>query len=87
MSTLTRTPAERIAGDLAPAVRRRLIRPGDRLPPRSGLMTSYGVAMDTAGKRGGAQPLGPDAARHTAALTPCEPDGDRKAAAREGTGR
>jgi DNA-binding transcriptional MocR family regulator len=48
MSTLTETPAERIAGDLALAIHQRLIRPGERLPSQSKLMTSYGVAMGTA---------------------------------------
>lgn len=48
MSTLTETPAERIAGDLALAIHQRLIRPGERLPSQSKLMRSYGVAMGTA---------------------------------------
>ncbi|PAZ10510.1 hypothetical protein CLM62_40950 [Streptomyces sp. SA15] len=48
MSTFTETPAERIAGDLALAMHQQLIRPGERLPSQSKLMTSYGVAMGTA---------------------------------------
>ncbi|MFD5589337.1 GntR family transcriptional regulator [Streptomyces sp. NPDC127063] len=48
MSTLTETPAERIAGDLALAIHQQLIRPGERLPSQSKLMASYGVAMGTA---------------------------------------
>lgn len=42
------TPAERIAGDLALAIHRGLIRPGGKLPPQSKLMASYGVATATA---------------------------------------
>ncbi|MFH8410436.1 GntR family transcriptional regulator [Streptomyces sp. NPDC018019] len=42
------TPAERIAGDLALAIHRGLIRPGEKLPSQSKLKDSYGVAMATA---------------------------------------
>ncbi|MFJ6076386.1 winged helix-turn-helix domain-containing protein [Streptomyces sp. NPDC093065] len=48
MPALTETPAERIAGDLALAIHQRIIRPGERLPSQSKLMTSYGVAKQTA---------------------------------------
>lgn len=48
MSTLTETPAEQIAGDLALAIHQRLIRPGERLPSQAHLMKAYGVAMGTA---------------------------------------
>lgn len=40
--------ADDIAGDLALAIHQRLIRPGERLPSQSKLMSSYGVAMATA---------------------------------------
>lgn len=48
MANSTETPAERIAGDLALAIHQQLIRPGERLPSQSQLMTAYGVAMGTA---------------------------------------
>jgi len=44
----TETASEQIAGDLALAIHKGLIRPGEQLPSQTHLMRSYDVAMGTA---------------------------------------